>query len=128
MFIKACAVALVCSVVYLLINRMNSSLSFGVKLGAIVILGGVLTFMAEPVLSEIYKLSELSDGMSEYAGIVLRTVGVAILSHMCAEVCRDCQETSAASAVILAAKIEILILCLPLVQKIISYAQDILDM
>lgn len=128
MFIKACAIALMCAVVYLLVNRLSSSLSFGVKLGAIVILGGVLTVMVEPVLTRIYELSDLSVGMSEYASIVLRTVGVAILSHMCAEVCRDCQESSTASAVVLAAKIEILIICLPLVEKIISYAQELLDM
>ena len=128
MFIKVCAICIICAVVYMIANNMSGSVSFAVKLSAIVLVGGAVTVMAEPVISRIYELSELGEGIGEYADIVIRSVGVAILAHLCADVCRDCGENSVASGVILAAKVEIVILCLPLVEKIISYGTYILEM
>ena len=128
MFIKICAICIISAVVYMIVNSMSGSVSFAVKLGGVVLAGGVVVLMAEPVISRIYELSALGEGIREYADVVLRALGVAILAHICADVCRDCGENSAAGYVILAAKIEIVILCLPLVEKIISYGAYILNM
>ena len=128
MFIKICAVCIISAVVYIVVNKMSGSLSFGIKLGSTVLAGGIVALMAEPVIVQIYELSELGSGMNEYADIVIRALGVAILAHFCSDICHDCGENSAASGVILAAKIEIVILCLPLVEKIISYGAYILGM
>ena len=125
MFIKICALAIISAVVYAVVSSMTLPLSFGVKLVATVLLCGAVAVAIEPVVWRIYELSALG-GINEYADVVIRAVGVSFLAHICAEVCRECKEGSVASAVILAAKIEILILCLPLVDKIISYASDIL--
>ena len=128
MFIKICAISLLCGMVFLIVDRMSSALSFGVKLSALILLGGVIMLMIEPVVSKIYEFSSLNDKIGEYTDIILKVLGVALLAHVSADVCRDCKESSAANAVIIAAKIEILVICLPLVEKIILYAQDILDM
>ena len=128
MFIKICAISLLSGLVFLIVDKMSSAVSFSVKLSALILLGGAIMLMIEPVVSKIYEFSSLSDKIGEYTDIILKVLGVALLSHISADVCRDCKESSAANAVILAAKIEILILCLPLVEKIILYAQDILDM
>ena len=126
MFIKICAFALISAVVYAVVSNMSSSLSFGVKLLATVLLCGAAVIAIEPVVRRVYELSELGGGVVEYADVVIRALGISLLAHISAEVCRDSKESSVANAVILAAKIEILILCLPLVDKIISYASDIL--
>ena len=128
MFIKICAISLLSGLIFLIVDKMSSALSFSVKLSALILLGGAIMLMIEPVVSKIYEFSSLSDKIGEYTDIILKVLGVALLSHISADVCRDCKDSSAANAVILAAKIEILILCLPLVEKIILYAQDILDM
>ena len=128
MFIKICAICVISALVYVIVNNMSGSVSFAVKLCAIVLVGGTVAVMIEPVISRIYELSELGEGIREYADIVVRAVGVAILAHLCADICRDCGENSVASGVIIAAKVEIVILCLPLVEKIISYGTDILEM
>ena len=128
MFIKICAICVISAVVYILVNSISGSVSFAVKLGGLVLAGGAVAVMAEPVVARIYELSSIGEGLGEYAGVVIRSLGVAILAHLCADVCRDCGENSVASAVILAAKIEIVILCLPLVEKIISYGSYILEL
>ena len=126
MFIKICSVAIISAVVYVVVSNMAVSLSFGVKIVAIALLGVAAVFAAEPVIDRIYDFATIAKGINEYADVVIRALGVSLLAHFCADVCRDCQESSAANAVVFAAKIEILILCLPLVDKIISYASDIL--
>ena len=126
MFIKICAFAVLSGVVYIVVSNMSPASSLGVKLCAVVLVGGAAALMIEPVILKIYELSEFGKGVSEYAGVVIRAVGVAVLAHFCADICRDCGEASTAGAVVLAAKVEILILCLPLVEKILSYASDIL--
>lgn len=126
MFIKICAIALTCGVVFILIDRAAVSFSFGIKMGATVILGGALVIMIQPVLTSIYSIASVGSMAGEYTDIVIRSLGVAILAHICADICRDCNESSAAGAVILAGKIEIIILCLPMIEKIISYALEIL--
>ena len=128
MFIKICAIGIISAVVYTVVSSMSGSVSFGVKLCALVLIGGAVALMAEPVVDRIYELSGLGEGVREDADVVLRAVGVAILAHLCADVCRDCGENSVAGGVILAAKIEIVVLCLPLVEKIISYGMTILEM
>ncbi len=128
MFIKICAICIISAVVYMIVNNMSGSVSFAIKLCAIVLVGGTVAVMVEPVISRIYEISSFGEGIGEYADIVIRSVGVAILAHLCADVCRECGENSAASGVVLAAKVEIVILCLPLVEKIISYGTDILEM
>ena len=128
MFIKICAICIVSAVVYMTVNSMSGSVSFAVKLGGVVLAGGAVAVMAEPVITRIYELSYLGEGIKEYADVVVRSLGVAILAHLCADVCRDCGENSAANCVILAAKIEIVILCLPLVEKIVSYGSYILSL
>ena len=127
MFIKICAIALMCGIVFVLIDRIGVSLSFGVKIAATVILGSALAIMIQPVLTSIYSIASINSGAGEYTDIVIRSVGVAILAHICADICRDCNESTVAGAVILAGKIEIIVLCLPMVEKIIAYAIEILN-
>ena len=127
MFIKICAIALTCGIVFIIIDRVAAAVSFGVKVGATVLLGGALAVMIQPVLTSIYSIASIGSTAGEYADIVIRSVGVAILAHICADICRDCNEGTAAGAVILAGKIEIIILCLPMIEKIISYATEILN-
>ena len=127
MFIKICAMALTCGIVCVFIERISPSVSFGIKVGATVLLGGAVAVMIQPVLTSIYSLAGAYGTAGEYADTVIRSVGVAMLAHVCADICRDCNESTAAGAVILAGKIEIIILCLPMIEKIISYATEILN-
>jgi len=66
--------------------------------------------------------------VAEYASIMLKGLGAAILTHICAMVCRECGKPSLADTVELAGKIEIFILCLPLIKKIVETAAGLLEL
>ncbi len=126
-FIKVCALSILCACVYVLVLQISPSLSFAVKLGGVVLLGGALIVIAETAVSGIFSLVRADIGLFEYASVVIKVTGIAILAHMCADVCRDTGHASLANGVILAAKLQIVVLCLPMLEKIIGYASDIMN-
>ena len=126
-FIKVCALAILCAYVYALMLQVSPSLSFTVKLTGVVLIGGALIIVAGTAVSGIYSLVGADRAMGEYASTVIKALGIAILSHLCADVCRDTGHASLANGVVLAAKLEIVILCLPMIEKIIGYASDIMN-
>jgi stage III sporulation protein AD len=55
-------------------------------------------------------------------------MGIALLTQFCADVCRESGESGAASTVELTGKMEILLLCLPLLDEILSAARELLSL
>ena len=64
--------------------------------------------------------------MAEHAGVLLSAIGIAILTQTVSEICRDCKEGTVAGYVELAGRIEILLLCLPLLAEILDVVEDLL--
>ena len=66
--------------------------------------------------------------VAEYASVMLKGLGAAILTHICAMTCRECGRPSLADTVELAGKIERFILCLPLIKKIVETATSLMEL
>ena len=89
------------------------------KLAAAVVFGGILFGMARPLLAWVREM--LFSGVADaYAELLLSAVGIAALTGVCAEVCRDCREPTIASYVETAGRLEILLLCIPLIREILA--------
>lgn len=127
MFIRVCALSVLCLVAYAVVSHLTPALSFGIKLAGTVLLFGGVLLIGEPVVSRILSLPSLNVTAAEYANVVLRATGIAILSHICADVCRDAGHASVGDAVILASKLEIVLISLPIIERIIGYASEIMS-
>ena len=84
--------------------------------------------LLEPFPEKIYELASIGELEGEYVSILLRGVGITILGQITADICRDCGDTSSANGVELIAKLEIVLLCLPLLDGIIECALKILEL
>lgn len=82
--------------------------------------------MLSPVLEWMQALADAS-GMSDRMSLLLRGLGVAFLTQICTDVCKQSGETTLAGGVEMAGKAEILLLCLPLFRELIDAAQGLLD-
>ena len=73
--------------------------------------------------SMIKSLTTLSDetGFSLYTTMILKTLGIALVSQITADVCRDCGSAFIASKVEFSAKLLILSLCVPILQTLLEY-------
>ena len=112
--------------IYAVVAQLSPSLSFTLKLTGTVLLSGSLFVLCEPLVLGIVSLTEGRQALGGYASAVLKATGIAILSHICADACRDAGHASLGNAVILAAKLEIVIISLPIVERIIGYASEIM--
>lgn len=125
-FWQICGVALLCVIAAVVIKQLRAEFGLPVRLvGSLLLLGAVLA-LAFPLITYIRELLEKS-ALADYAALLLKALSIAWLTHITAEVCRDCGESSAASYVELAGKLEILLLSLPLLARILETAAKILE-
>ena len=75
-----------------------------------------------PAIRQINSLLTAAQMPTEYGIILFKTLGICFLAQFAADSCRDAGESALASKVELAGKISIVILALPLFEKIASTA------
>ena len=124
--LKICALAVICVAVGAVINQIKRELSFAVRCAGSILIFGMIVISLEPLLAELGNVRGL-EGSAEYIEIMLKALGVAILTQICSGICRDCGENGLSAGVEFAGKTEILILCLPLIKRILEYASRILS-
>lgn len=123
--VKLCAVAILVTVVFCFARIWNPSFDVALKLCAAVFFLGALMGAARPIIGTLVSMMQGS-AMSEYASVLLSAIGVAILTQTVSEICRDCREGAVAGYVELAGRLEILLLCLPLLAEILGVVEDLL--
>ena len=84
-----------------------------------------------PIVAYITELGEVfgeESGVASSVTVLLKALGVSLITHICATVCRDSGEGSIAQYVELAGKIEIVLLSLPLIGEIIDIALGLIEL
>jgi stage III sporulation protein AD len=114
--------ALCSAIVATMLRRYHQEYAVMVSIAAgIVILIEIFTNIA-PAIRQINTLLSSAGISTEYAVILLKTLGICFLAQFAADSCRDAGENALASKMELAGKISIVILSLPLFEKIAQTA------
>lgn len=114
--------ALVTAVIAVLLRRYNQEYAVVVSITAgVVILVQILANIL-PAIRQINDLLSAAQLSGEYALILFKTLGICFLAQFAADSCRDAGESALASKVELAGKLCIVLLALPLFEKIASTA------
>lgn len=114
--------ALVSAVIAVMLRRYNQEYSIVISITAgVIILVQILANIA-PAIRQINSLLAATQLPGEYALILFKTLGICFLAQFAADSCRDAGESALASKVELAGKLAIVILALPLFEKIASTA------
>ena len=123
--LQICMLAVLGVTAITVLRKWNSDFVPLLRLALAMLLSlGVFVWLA-PVLSYLKNLTEAS-GISGYAEFLFKALAVALLTQLCAELCRESGETGAANGVELAGKAEILLLCLPLLGEILDTVKELL--
>ena len=75
---------------------------------------------------KIYSIFNNNPHFNEWGDVLLKTFGITLLAETTSDICRDIGETSIASKVELIAKIEIIIISMPLIEKILLITKEIM--
>ena len=122
--IAAVAVTAALSAVVVKKNVPEIGLALGLLAGALIL------FFS---LSALEGVKSLIESLADTAGLspavltpVVKTVGIAIVTKLAAEVCRDAREGGIAAFVEIAGAAGALFVCLPLIEAVLAVVGDIL--
>ena len=123
---KVCAVSVLCGVAAMILKPLRGEFAALLGIGGGILILVAVTPALRQTLEETISLFEGSE-VGRYADVMLRALGIALLTRICADVCKETGQTSVASGVELAGKLTLLTLCLPMIGEIIGYAARILQ-
>lgn len=118
--------ALCAAVFAAMLRRYNQEYAVLLSIAAGVVILLELFANIAPALGQIKTLLSASGLSTDYALILLKTLGVCFLAQFAADSCRDAGENALASKVELAGKISIVVLSLPLFEKIAETAVSLI--
>ncbi len=124
--LSVCGVAIVAAVSATALKKNAPETSV-----VIIIAAGVIIFVSvlsniTPVINEVYKLINNSGVSSEYGEILIKTIGICLVCQFTSDSCRDAGQSSLATRVELAAKVTVVIISIPLFEKILSVVTGLL--
>lgn len=125
--LKLCMVALLILAGSTVIRQWKSDFMPLVRIGATVLFGALLIASARPLLSLITSLGNRA-GASQYIETILKGLGIALLTQISSDICRDSGEASLAGHIDTVGKLELLLLCVPLIEEILGVAERLLTM
>ena len=124
--IKICAFGIMCAIICVLIRHYRNEFSMPAKLGSIILIFGIVIGMLSPIFTYLKELmgNTLS---SEYSAIIIKAIGIGYLTQISSELCRECGEGTIATGIETVGKVEIIILSLPLINKIILMSEELIS-
>lgn len=124
----AAAAALVGTVLALILGQYRPEFRMLVAIGVSLLLMGMVLTQITPVLDEIRNAVELTGMPGDYAAVLFKAVGICLLTQLAGDVCRDSGESSIATKVELAGRTAILLLTLPMIREVLSWAWEIMNL
>ena len=106
-------------------QRPEFALAIGLMAGA-AILTLILT-KAVPVFDSLKDMLDQTSLPAEYGAVLFKAMGVCLLTQLAADACEDAGEKALASKAELAGKVALLILALPLFQKVAELAASLMS-
>lgn len=119
-------VALLSVMLLVLIRELRPSFAPPFRLCASVVLLGAGIALLAPIITKLRALLTASD-TGELGSVVLRALGIAMICELAASFCEDMGEQTIARCVSTFGKWEILVLCIPLVDKVLDLAKELLQ-
>ena len=110
-----------------LLKQYKPEYAFGISVAAGAIFLLFIAVRAGEIIDEINAFASASGINSENYGIVLRCLGVCLVTNAAAETCKDCGQSSIASKLVIAGKALVLIIALPLFSELMNVIKAILE-
>ena len=124
--IRAACAGVVGSILALLLKKHTPELA----LALIIVTGGVILWISASVaaqVTETVRAVASGGGVEEiYLSPVIKCVGIALVTHLAAQICRDAQQGSAASSVELCGTLCALYVSLPLVRSLLATVEKLI--
>ena len=116
---------LICAMLVLLLREWRPAMALPLRLTVAVLVAGMALSLYAPIVGRIGEMLRFAEG-GELATPLFRAAGIAMICELTALFCRDMGEQTLAVSVQWFGKIEILLLCLPLLDGLLAVAKELL--
>lgn len=117
---QVAAAAVIGTVCAAVVRKQTPELALIVALATVALILGKTMETLAPVRELMETLGERSGLSAAVLAPVVKTVGIALLTRVCAELCRDANESGIAAAVEIAGGVCALLVCLPLFEAVLK--------
>ncbi|MBQ5329408.1 MAG: stage III sporulation AC/AD family protein [Oscillospiraceae bacterium] len=121
-------IGIVSTAFVIILKQYRPEFAFGAALAA----GIILLFFSVSCFTEIIKtindFIDISNAGKEKYEILIKCLGICMVTKIASETCKDCGENSIASKIDLAGKAVVLTFSMPLFQEVIFIIKDLLEL
>lgn len=125
-FLKAGAAALITVVLCLILSKRDKDIALLLTVAGCCLLVILAVTYLEPVFAFFSQLQTLGDMDSDVLGILLKAVGIGLLSEICGLICTDVGNSALGKALQIVATAVILWISLPLLRSLMDLVGEIL--
>ena len=123
--LRFCGVAVLGAFVSLLVKRAGGGQAAPVSVAALILLLSPLLSRYGQAVNTVGGLLDGTD-FRDYGGLMLKALGIGLTVKIASDVCRELGEDSLAGGLELAGRLEILLLCLPLMEDILTMLKEVM--
>lgn len=120
--IAIAGIAIITAILAVMLKRYHQEYSIIISIAAGILILFQIFANIMPAIQQINTLLSSAGLTAEYAAILFKSLGICFLAQFAADSCRDAGESALASKVEFAGKIAIVVLSLPLFERIASTA------
>lgn len=124
--IKITAIAMISLILIILLKRVNREFAFIATLSASVILFSVVIDDFINVVERIYSFSSSIENLDSYISLMVKILGITLITQFVIDLCRDSGENALASQTEITSKIIILIMIMPMFEAVMNVISGLL--
>ena len=126
LYMRSAALVLLAVILTLVISRQSRDMSILLSLGVCVIVMISCVSFLSPIIEFIRELRRIGELEQAFLGILLKCVGVGLLSELAALICADAGENAMGKSLQILSGIVIVWLSLPLMKQVIVLLEEVL--
>ncbi len=124
--IKIAGISLITLVLVIVLKNTKREFAFILTLCSSILLFGIVVNDFINVINKIYLISGEISGLEPYISLMVKILGVTLITQFVVDLCRDSGENTLASQTEITSKIIILIMILPLFEAVINTVSGLL--
>ncbi len=125
--ISVCGICICASIMCKITERYTKEQAVMLSVAACVFVFLFMLSDIPEIFGKIDELISMSDINADYLKILFKALGVCYLTQFAADICSDCGESAAASAVEIFGKVQLILLSLPLFENLIENIMVIME-
>lgn len=126
-FLKSAAGVLTALILWLCLNKSSRELSVLLTLTVCSMLVTAAMTVFQPVVDFLDRLRQLGNMESTYFSILMKVVGIGMLSEICSILCRDAGNETLSKTLQLLTSGVVLWLSIPVFEKLLSLLESVLE-